>query len=157
LVAALPPALAIYFELMGTIPKENISRQVRTTLEDMGLSGEDKNATETIVTSITIGAFAVHGFRPTVVAVSSTSLSLIYELRGQNAFFGAAALVVVLLILLPIISRIESLDYLKTATFYIRRRGLISPMILISGAIIVLNLALIGLCWLTYHLTKSTV
>jgi len=45
LVAALPPALAIYFELMGTIPKENISRQVRTTLEDMGLSGEDKNAT----------------------------------------------------------------------------------------------------------------
>jgi hypothetical protein len=165
-LAALPAGLAIIFEIATPVPENKIQRDVRLSMLDAGVapsSGPEAarhaDMLSQFMASFAVGTTAIYSVRPTIVSVVSASLAVIYEFPGQRAFFGAAALVVILLIMLPAFARLENASPIDVSTIlYVRSRflPLLTARSLISILIIVMNLSLIALCYFTYHFTSGS-
>lgn len=107
-LAALPPALAIYFELINPRSERRIYDNAYKKIETLGIGDTGSGRLPRVITNFTIGTMSVFSFRPTIVSVISTSFAILYELHGNFAFFGAVGIAVVLMLMLPIFINLES-------------------------------------------------
>jgi hypothetical protein len=160
-LASVPPALAIYFEFLSPVSERRLYRNALDTMYAYGalLHYFDTMSTDPVRTAslanvflnFAEGAISVSKFRPTIVAVATTSLSLVYELHGKVALFIMSVILISLLSILPIFSKIESYNFVDIAAAISIHGGPLAGIPLkykITSVIIFVNLFLIALSWL---------